>query len=351
MQATIGAGSVMSGLYGYRMYFFMIPLAFIIGETFKGRDLARLARITAITTIPMALIVFAQYRSPPDSFVNKLIGAESAAYLYAGVARASGTFAFTQGHELYCQIALAVILAILLLPPESRPVSKRLLIATALATAINVLLDGNRGVFLLCFITYVCSVVFRLFCERSGKNASLFRRVLPEILLLAGAILYLTAFTQSFEAMRARVISGEEDKGGNAGRVNETLVVGTAMALNRVSVLGHGVGLGTAGGRQLAGSSGASNDFVFDENELSRVIDESGLAGMLYLGLRFWFVAVCSFTCLIASKRSGNPFPLLIVSIPMVLLTVQQLSMNGTTCGFGWFFTGVALAAGKMKRK
>src|SRR5262249_42224022 len=87
-----------TALYGWRMYYFYLPLIFIAGYVLTGKDLKRIAANLMLSGIPMAAIVVLQYKSARDAWINRSIG-ETMAYAYGGTARASGTFSFTQGHE------------------------------------------------------------------------------------------------------------------------------------------------------------------------------------------------------------------------------------------------------------
>src|SRR5579885_3435380 len=51
-QITLSHLNPLIALYGWRNYFLFIPIAFLIGNTFKGADLAKLLRQILLITIP-----------------------------------------------------------------------------------------------------------------------------------------------------------------------------------------------------------------------------------------------------------------------------------------------------------
>ena len=48
------------GVYGWRSYFFYVPLAFLVGAQFRREDLRLVARMTLILALPIAVLVLAR---------------------------------------------------------------------------------------------------------------------------------------------------------------------------------------------------------------------------------------------------------------------------------------------------
>ncbi len=331
--------SIGTALFGLRMYFLNIPLAFIAGALLTGRDLKRIAGRLMLTSIPMAVIVFMQYRSPVDSWINQTLDGASA-FNYTDVARASGTFSFTQGHELYVHALICFLLATWLLPVQRRPLQGKLLLLATAASVVNVLLDGNRGVFLGVFITLGSSLVYRLFLSKSRITV---RSFAPELLCVVGAIIYTTVFSNAFDAIKSRV---EENNTESGERVVGTLFALTA-GIQRSHLLGNGIGAGTNGGKALLqptiGNSRRTQ--VEDESELGRVVLEAGPLGLFYIAFRFVLAGYLTIGALKAAKHTQNSLALLLAAFCSLQLLMGQISFNGTLNGFAWICVGFALAA------
>ncbi|MBX9686040.1 MAG: hypothetical protein K2X27_05020, partial [Candidatus Obscuribacterales bacterium] len=315
-QVLGGINSIGSMLLGWRNYCFLIPFAFLMQQCLNGKDLFNLSRYALLTSIPMAVLVFIQYRSPRGALVNMMLD-EKQAFAYGKLARASGTFSFTAGHEYYCQAMLAFLLVCWILPNNVRPVKNPLLWVVAAATVVNILLNGNRGVFSLCAATWLMSLVYRLLAAPLwSKRLNLkkaFRLIIPEVLIVLAVCSYSYFFADALEAMMNRIIHTERSSVGNAERVYGSLTY-VIPALAKIEPLGKGLGLGISAGRRLAA---ANSQFVFEENDLPRVIAEAGYLGILLILFRFSWGGLIFYGAIKASRRTGNPFPLLIASLPV----------------------------------
>lgn len=345
VQVFLHQNSLLTSIYGWRMYFFNVPLAFICGTVLSGKDLKRIAKRTLLVAIPMAALVILQYRSPIDSFINKTIdGAD--AFNYGGIPRASGTYSFTAGHAMFCHSALCFLIATWLLPVKYRPLKGRWLWLATAGTFVNVILDGNRSVLLDLAITMVFALIFRLTIMR--ERFSIRSYGLEAVCVIAG-IVYMTVFGDAFTAMKTRV---QENQGEAKGRLID-VVAGMGPALTRTYITGTGIGAGTTGGKQLLGYLGTHSRSadVEEENELGRILIEAGPAGYFYILLRFALAGSMTRDAYVASKRSRNSLPLILVTFPAFLLVAGQISFNGTSNGYAWVFIGFALAANQIGAK
>jgi hypothetical protein len=86
-------------LYGWRNYCLYIPYAFIVGQYYREEEMIKVAKFTCQIAIPIAILVFLQYKSPVDSYINKNVGfGKSEIFTIAqGIVRPSGPFSFTTG--------------------------------------------------------------------------------------------------------------------------------------------------------------------------------------------------------------------------------------------------------------
>lgn len=93
---------------GLRNYLGYAPLAFIMGEIYRRDDVNRLCRLFLLSTVPIALLVIAQFYSPESSILNKGLGDidEYHFEVVSGVVRPYGPFTFSQ--SAYSVLAVSV---------------------------------------------------------------------------------------------------------------------------------------------------------------------------------------------------------------------------------------------------
>lgn len=328
---------------GWRGYFWYLPLAFIIGAHFRGKDLARLCKQTLIVAIPIALLTWQQFRSGPFSFLNKTYDDEATPLLLTmDVVRASGTFTIAAGQVMFIGSIAAMVLALWLLPSRERPLNKPLMWAATLAVLVNLYVSGSRSAF---FETAFCLLAALLSgLVMTNRRQQLRCLILPGLISLIGAVLYVTVFSTAFELMAARQAMASANEGSTLFRAL-TIVTSLFEALPRSTFMGYGIGMGSNAGIFLA--LGARH-FKLSENELPRIIEESGILGILYVGYRFWLVLWLAVCAIQATRRANNALPLLLFSFGGVVLGVGQITLQGTINGYGWLFAGFCMAANNL---
>lgn len=343
VQAFTDRVGLATTMYGWRMYCLWLPFPFVVEALFTSKQLKQVMRQILQISILMAVIAFMQYRSPRDSFVNRSIdGAE--AFLYGDLARVSGTFSFTQGHALFCHVACCFLLSAWLLPPKQRPIGNRLLIVATAAVALNVLVDGNRAVFMYCFLALLASTVFRFVCVKQKLSLRLFA---PELCCIVGAVAYMTLFTPALEAMKARIDDNKEEGQGRIFGNFSPLI--DDLHSRQTYLLGSGIGTGTPAGQSLTSAHVRMRWHpAQEENELGRIVLESGPTGLIFIAFRWTMAFAIAVGGFRASRSSGNPLPIILASFSSLALVTGSLCLNGTYNGFGWIFAGLSLAANRI---
>lgn len=327
-------------IYGWRLYFFLIPLAFVIGECFTGKDLKTMLKHSMIMVVINGLLCVVQSRLPPSHWINTTV-ADTAIFVYGegeGIARASGTFSFTYGHEIFAASTVPMILALWLTPASQRGMSFKLLAFYSLCGLANVLLDGNRGVFLFIAINLLACLpgYWYLRDPRLRKRALM----LPFIACGIGALMYLSVFASSMQAMTHRIVTTEEGESSVERIFMQFGQAGTIM--RKGDILGAGLGLGSGGGQSLVGIACPY------EYEIPRLMWESGVLGLAYLLYRCALTAHIGVDSLQASVRASNLLPLLLFSFVVQMLPVGQMTSNATCVYYGWLFAGFCLAANRL---
>ena len=93
---------------GLRNYLGYAPLAFIMREIYRRDEIVRLCRLFLLSTVPIALLVIAQFYSSKSAIINKGLGDvyEYHFEVVPGVVRPYGPFTFSQ--SAYSVFAVAV---------------------------------------------------------------------------------------------------------------------------------------------------------------------------------------------------------------------------------------------------
>lgn len=330
--------------YGWRQYWLVLPLMFVIAETFSGKDLLKVTQHSMIMSGVNAVICIFQSRLPPTHFINSTVIQDAAAFAYGdeSIARASGTFSFTFGHEIFTASVLPMILALWLLPPGQRGMRPLFVYLSTVSVLTNVLLDGNRAMFLFAGVTLMaCLPGFWLLKREALRWRAL---LLPGIACVLGGVVYMVMFASAFQAMSSRISNSEDSL---FDRLSIQFIE-AGRVLAHGNILGEGLGLGSNGGQFIA--AGSKLTPIVWEGEWPRVIAETGLLGLAYLLYRCAVAASLFHGAIPATRRTSNMLPLLLISFVLQVLPSGQLAGNATVVYYGWMFAGFAMAANRMKQ-
>jgi hypothetical protein len=328
-------------LYGWRNYFLYLPFAFIIGEQFRGKDLKRLIKHTLIVSIPIAILCYQQFRSPPDSSINGTYTPGMQAMLVSrGLVRTSGTFTVSGAQTMYIGSLIAFLLTSWLLPKKQRPLHQILLLIASASTLATFAVSGARSVFFIAAIIAFAALVSILIMHRFKPRLRTLI-VLPAVLIIGG-FCYVTFFPDAFGAMVQRQIDANRNEGSTALRVFG-MFYSIIRAWSMLSLMGCGIGTGT----NAAYMTGTTQVYLA-EDEIQRVVLETGILGVLYMAYRFWFTAWLVLYAVKATARSHNPLPLILIGYESITLSIGQMTMQGTINGYGWMFAGFCIAANRL---
>ncbi len=164
--AVVAIQTVVAGVdplivaYGWRNYFYYAPLTYVIASCFREDDIRRLLRISILICIPMAALVYWQFVSPPDSFINKNVVADTFVFRVTGdIVRTTGTFSFTAGYALFVGSIVAMMTVVWMRAGPVRVISPLLLILASLAALTMIALSGSRTVFLIIGAEFVAALM------------------------------------------------------------------------------------------------------------------------------------------------------------------------------------------------
>ena len=352
---SIGAG--VQGLlllegYGWRNYFFYIPLAFVIGATFQRADLERIVKITLLIAIPMSALAFLQYVSPLNSPINVGIASDSAAQFHGLTVdkdhtRPMGTFTSNVGQKQFITSALAMVLGLWIAPAARRFVKLWLLIPATGAVLACLAVSGSRGAMLHCGIVLIAAIFCAAVIRKGGISVRAL--VLPVVIGVAAVMLYPILFPDSYASFMWR---------WDAAAVSETRyfkwgVVGRALYgfVEFIGLMGDtplaGYGLGVAGNASIMlGVQNITGFTGWAEADWSRhIVDLGPVVGVLFIGYRVLFTSWLGLRSLAGSRRQADPLAVMLFAYVSFELLTGQVTGHGSVNGYVWLFTGFCFAA------
>ncbi len=335
-----GDGNLLVTLYGFRTSFLHLPLIFLIPNVFTKEDMDRMGKWLLITSIPMCLLVLAQFRASPDAWINNGAGGSTGGQLDVGFGkiRPPGTFSFTAGLVTY----LSMVSAFALYPQMQKGAANQKLATAALAAvAIMVGVSGSRAA--LGSVTLIVITV-AIICL---KKPAFFGRGMKMVVIGGAAYFALNSwseFQQGVEIHQSRIEGGGGLRDGMVFRIIGGLLEPfTAMA--DANFFGTGLGMGT---NAASGFLYGKVLFNLGEGDWGRIVRESGpILGLTYIGLRIAIVFHLAIRALDSLKRD-HPLPLLLLAaaLPEVLIGQWGVPM---LLGLAVFSGGLCLASNQVE--
>ena len=328
-------------IYGWRMYFLYLPLIFVIKDSFNHEDIYRLIRQTLYVSIPLSVLVYIQYISPPSSLINQAYNSGRVFIVANNIVRTTGTFTFTAGQTMFAASLIAMLIIAWLYRRRVRLLSLPWLVVATGAGIITLWLSGSRTAFFMVGLIVLATFFGLLFTR--GMQRKFTGIVLLLFLLCVGAFLFLGPFKEAYNALDTRFAQAEHQEGSPIERAYSPLVRFAGHILT-APVVGYGLGYGTSGGTLLAtGKIG----IVLPEDEWSRVIMEVGPAfGFLYIGYRIFFTLIIFGRC-IRCAQADNLLPMILLGFIGFYLLAGNITQTGTVHGYNWIFVGLTMAAAR----
>jgi hypothetical protein len=334
-----GRIALVSG-FGFRANFLHLPLIFVMPRVLRPKDVKWIGWWVLILVVPMALLMVAQFRASPDSWLNGTAGGEGEQIVAAlGKVRTAGPFSFVVGVVAYFALATGFLVWAAL----RRGVYKNwVLFAAGVALLIGIAVSGSRSVVGACAVV-VASLVFVLFLRPRAVNR--FGQVLLVTVVLGFIVTQTPIFREGLGVLTARfsAVAEAEEQSIAIGLISRVFDgFGELVRIFPTApFFGFGLGIGTNGGAKfLTGQS----TFLLAEGEWARLVLESGpVLGLAFLLWRVGLVFRILLLCL-GSVRRGIVLPLLLFSSSGLPLMNGQFGPP-TILGFAVFTTGLVLAA------
>jgi hypothetical protein len=332
-------------LYGMRTNFLHLPIIFVMASVFDEDDVKKFGWWILALMIPMGLLMAAQFKASPDSFINRTAGLGDAEQITSGGGkiRPPGTFSFISGPVFY----MSLTAAFLIYGALRRTVYKNwLLISSGVALAIGIFISGSKS-----SVIAVLLVVFALIAILIVRPRAVNKFGWTLIIVVVGAVIVsrLPIFKEGFQILSDRFTSAAEATEttvirGTIERVISDFTEGFKN-FGSFPLFGYGLGIGTnVGGRILIGRPA----FLLAESEWSRVLAESGpILGLAFLIWRTLLVLQLGRWSFVALKR-GNLLPILLFGSGFIVLLNGQLGQP-TLLGFAVILNGLCLAATRQR--
>jgi hypothetical protein len=321
-------------LYGLRANFLHLPLVLVLPMVLTPRDLRRVGLWTLWVAPFMALLVYDQFMSPADAWINRGAG-EGATQIESAYEkiRPAGTFSYSTGLISY----LTLLGGFLFYGYLKRGTFPRwLLYAGAPALFLMVALSGSRAV--LSAMTVLIGAIVLIAVVLPHARSGSFKVILV-LLAVYTVTSSWTAVQQGYDVLNFRLEGGGGVKEGLVDRYVESLL--PVHALVAAPWFGYGLGLGTNAAVSMLGYDRV---FLLAENEWERVIMESGpFLGVAYILLRMGVVWQMGAAALARLPKGETLALLLFAAFALPMLNGQFA--QPAALGFAVFGAGLCLAA------
>jgi hypothetical protein len=333
--------NIIIAIFGARTNFFYIPFIFLIPKIIDKKHVEEFGYWILIMSIPMTLIMVAQFVSPATSAINAAVGEGGQYDAALGHIRPAGTFSFNSGPTFFYSFA-AVFLIHSQFSVGRYPAW--LCIFSAFSLAIAVAVSSSRS--LLSSVLIVCFFALITFAVRMQLKA---RWVFISSGLVVGlfSLMMLPVVQEGVNVFMSRIDTANQHEASSGGFFSRALKNFTAVedAIAGVPALGYGLGKGTNFAAViLTGKAQFLSEFA--EIEWQRIVFESGPA----IGGAFILYRI-AITCWMASivipfVKRKDPLPFLLFGSCFLGILNGQLAFS-TNLGFIMFLCGLCLAATK----
>jgi hypothetical protein len=340
------------GIYGWRAYFLYVPLAFLIGANFDAEDLRRIAKLTLFLSVPVAVLIFFQFFSPPDAAINVGVAEDrDLQFQSVGVTaeriRTTGPFTSNQGQAQFTTLAFVFVLAAAL--AARRTVGTPLLLAATGATLTCAALSNSRGTMLSLGLVGLFGVGLAL----GGRGAALKTKALliPAGLLGLGFVLFPIVFPEGYESFMFRWDSAATVESGLPGGILGRAILGLLIFTNILDVvpmLGYGLGYGGNASNILGAEVDGVKPSMLAEADFSRhIVDLGPLFGIGYIAFRLVLLVWLTRQVVVATRSRVDPMPMLLFAYVGNQILSGQITGHGSINGFAWIATGLCIAAAR----
>ncbi len=348
LQLIAGDLTMRMAVIGLHHYIFYLPILFLAPVCYNFKHRLQFVRWNLLIIIPMALIGTLQSRAPKGAWINRTSAGDDTAFGVTGdVVRASGTFNFAQTYDIWCGMAIALVLGEWLLAPEHRSFkSKALLLVCTLSAVLATLVSGARSAVALAVLGFLGGLA-AVVVTRNFKLIVRFAAVLFMVPFLAG-VAYVAA-PKSLQGVLDR-FTAEGTEQNLIDRISYGFV-GFAIE-PKFSFLGKGAGFGIPAANP---SLGASVTIILSEHETIRIVQEFGtFTGTALVLTRYvggFLVVLAGFKCLKLPGRHSFPHAVPLAFVVAPTLMVGELARSAPVIATQIFFCIALISSAILFRR
>jgi hypothetical protein len=331
-------------LFGWRSYVLHVPAILIIGSILNAKDLRKLGKWILLLSPCMSILMFAQYLSSSDSWLNRgATGVDSGQIAAAlGHIRPAGTFSFITGPAAFYPVVAAFVLVGI----AKRGLYPRyLIVSSGIALVAVIPASGSRTVAIS-----VVSVLLAAFLGGLIRGTTSFSvRHLPEIVvgLLAMTVVSVGVLQIPLVQDAVTTFSTRWDQAAGEEGASTTLterISSPFLDILETAASAPPFGKGIGAGSNFAASVLAGDSLALGEGSWERETNELGaIPGLIFLAVRSSF-AIIMMVMAYRSLISGNILPWCLSPVVVVAVLMGGLDQP-TAQGFLVMFSGVFLAA------
>jgi hypothetical protein len=335
-----------SFILGFRSYWIYLPLAFLISNLLKIEDFQKFIRINLYLVFPYFLLIFMQSFFSPVSAINSGFNA-----IVMNPERPSGFFTYTTQNTYYfIFLTLCFHSYILFNKITYKKDLFYVLILNFFLSTILILLKSRTVYFF--FLLILLTSLISIFFLNEKNNLKIKKFLLISVSTLLFFIFSSKVFHKQFEFSTNRINTdtyyemlfvkkfGHKfffsyniyefcEQNSSICRIIDTLYFST----KNVELSGKGIGAGTS----TVATYLNQKKLYLGENENHRLISEMGIAGVLIIYLKYFFIF-----CMLILFIRKNDFriaPLLVFVCILTLLFNMTYSTSFSSVLY-WFCTG-----------
>lgn len=266
--------------FGSRIWYLYVPCFFVAAGILTRDDVFRILRFFVYLSLPMTVLVLAQYNSPQSSWVNLGVGADESGSGFSPVEehyRPAAIFSFT---AVYVTFQAFVLVGIVLFLVE-RSVSARvkmpfaIIVVAVIAYIVSIPVAISRQL-----VFQTVGILLFAFVVQCVQGRNLFRMIGGGVLfaIVAAVLLHSDTFNSQIGVLQTRFEQAEESEGDILkGTLYERYVLSMARGLDMtVPRFGNGIGTSTRVGLNLLADKEYAYEELFVDEEWPRMIKESG---------------------------------------------------------------------------
>lgn len=339
--------------YGWRQYFLYLPLPFLMARTLDRPALLRITRHVFLGMMLTAAIVLVQRVSPASSVLNRGISDDVALQFQifaftGGGFRPAGPFTSNVGVKELVACSIALIMAMWLSRPATRGMGRLFLLLSTGAAGACLAVSASRAAFVHTAIVLLSAMAVGAFARSAAVRSRAI--LMPLVIVGIGAILYPVVFPDALAAILSRVVEAHaaESNFSSLGILGRALYeyVDFANIMGDAPIAGYGLGLGGNGRTFISAGSLVIEGVPYAESDWTRhIVDLGPLVGFGFILYRIAFTVTLASQSLRATRRSGDPIPLLLLGYVGIGLLSGQLTGHGTVGGFIWILLGLCMAS------